>query len=202
MIMNILFVCTGNTCRSPMAQALLQEKSTYHVKSAGLSAIKGIPTSEGAIKALATKGMSYKGSTQPITANLVEWSDLILTMTIQHKQRLVTKYPKALDKIYTLKEYVSDEQEDIWLSLKKAYIKLEEKRLTVINKHGIEASDQAWKDDLKKEQEEIERLEQKLVDYDILDPFGRDQQAYLETLAELDQAIAALIKKLDQQPDL
>jgi protein-tyrosine-phosphatase len=85
---NILFVCTGNTCRSPLAEAItrqrLAERGWNHVRvdSAGAAAAWGAPASEGSLGAAAAVGLDLEGHrSQPLTARLVEESDIILAMT-------------------------------------------------------------------------------------------------------------------------
>src|SRR5690349_11718390 len=88
---NVLFVCTGNTCRSPMAEALareeLERRGWHHVRlaSAGTAADFGQPASGNAVSVLARKGIDLdRHSSQPLTRALVEWADLILAMSPSH----------------------------------------------------------------------------------------------------------------------
>ncbi|ARK32756.1 low molecular weight protein arginine phosphatase [Halalkalibacter krulwichiae] len=107
---NILFVCTGNTCRSPMAEALLRSRAgeEIEVKSAGVQAFPNSPASEGTLAVLAEKGIdtAEEHRAQHVTEELLEWADLILTMTHSHKQMLQTFYPHVSDYLFTLKEFV------------------------------------------------------------------------------------------------
>ena len=106
--MNILFVCTGNTCRSPMAAAIMDKIARENdldvfVESAGLFAQDGEPASENAIEALREYGIDLSQHvTQPVTEDLLRQSDVILTMTQAHKM-LLEQYAKG--KTYTLLEY-------------------------------------------------------------------------------------------------
>lgn len=88
---HLLFVCTGNTCRSPLALVLarraLKERgwTRVDVRSAGVAAQPGRPASEGSIRAAARHGIDLQPhqSTQ-LTRELVAWADLILTMSPGH----------------------------------------------------------------------------------------------------------------------
>ena len=112
--MKILFVCTGNICRSAMADryfAFLRKKiaklKNIHASSAGISAWGGAPASPGAAEALATLGIDASGhkATQ-ITRGLLEEQDLILTMTQQHKAYILREFAEvAPQKVATLLEY-------------------------------------------------------------------------------------------------
>ncbi len=107
----ILFVCTGNTCRSPMAEALFREiagagESGFQVISAGTSAGRGVPAAEEAVQVLKEKGIDLsEHQSRPITEELLKEADLILTMTRSHKESLLQLEPGVGDKVFTLKEY-------------------------------------------------------------------------------------------------
>lgn len=106
--MNILFVCTGNTCRSPMAAGLMnkiaREKGLNAVaESAGIFAREGEPASHEAIVVMGEYGVDLtEHRAQMIREELIEKSDLILTMTPAHKMLLGQI---AADKVFTLGEY-------------------------------------------------------------------------------------------------
>lgn len=106
--MNILFVCTGNTCRSAMAAALfnkiaVQKNLDVRIESAGIFALDGEPASNEAIIVMQKYGIDLLGHhAQTINTELIEKSDLILTMTAAHKMVLE---PAASGKVYTLCEY-------------------------------------------------------------------------------------------------
>ena len=111
--MKILFVCTGNTCRSPMAAARFLQLAVsaglrdLDVQSAGVAAQPGTPVTPQARFALFQKGISLPetAASQALTPALVRDSDLIVTMTRSHLQRVVSRYPEAVDKTRTLLSY-------------------------------------------------------------------------------------------------
>jgi protein-tyrosine-phosphatase len=88
---NILFVCTGNTCRSPMAEALaraeLERREWTHVAvgSAGVAAANGQPASEHAMAVLQRHGLDASGhAARALSQELVRWADLVLAMSRSH----------------------------------------------------------------------------------------------------------------------
>ncbi|KMK78266.1 low molecular weight protein arginine phosphatase [Alkalihalobacillus pseudalcaliphilus] len=107
----ILFICTGNTCRSPLAEWILKTKAGVHyeVRSAGIFAFPGSPASQGTTDVLKKRGISdiEKHQAQGVTAELLDWADVVLTMTENHKQQLLMQYPVA-NKVETLTRYVSE----------------------------------------------------------------------------------------------
>ncbi|WP_148347794.1 low molecular weight protein arginine phosphatase [Bacillus rubiinfantis] len=104
---HILFVCTGNTCRSPMAAAILKHKNIdgIEVKSAGIFAANGTDASAHAKQVLEENEISYAHSSQLLTDAEINWADLILTMTLSHKRSIQQHYLHASDKVLTLKEF-------------------------------------------------------------------------------------------------
>jgi protein-tyrosine phosphatase len=115
----ILFVCTGNTCRSPMAEGLLKKMAAENhwpveVRSAGLAAFAGIPAAPEAVEACREKGVDISAhQTQPLGKTLVMDSDLILTMTTKHKEMILKKMPALQDKVSLFSEFAEAGTEDI-----------------------------------------------------------------------------------------
>lgn len=106
--MKILFVCTGNTCRSPMAAALMNKIAENNdldisADSAGIYADAGEPASDEAIAVMSDYGIDLSShSSRNITDNMIAESDLILTMTEGHKMMTSALAP---DKIFTICEF-------------------------------------------------------------------------------------------------
>ncbi len=113
--MNVIFVCTGNTCRSPMAEALLRKKNTDHnVSSAGLSVLFAAPAAENAKTIMQEYGCDLSDHrSRQLTAEIVADADLILTMTEAHKKLVCAFFPDATDKTQTLGGFAGHPGQDV-----------------------------------------------------------------------------------------
>jgi protein-tyrosine phosphatase len=107
--MNILFVCTGNTCRSPIAEALLKahDIESVEVRSAGIYALDGGSMSKNGQLVLENASIPITHTSTSINKQIVDWADLILTMTDSHKQSILQIFPHTKTKVYMYKEFVT-----------------------------------------------------------------------------------------------
>lgn len=108
----VLLVCTGNMCRSPMAEYMLRhhlgENSAWEVESAGTHAVDGVPASREAVDVLREKGVDLSPHrSRSINSEIVRSADLIVAMTEVQADELRRLFPDARDRIFTLASFDS-----------------------------------------------------------------------------------------------
>ncbi len=113
----ILFVCTGNVCRSPMAEGIFRQairgRGNYRVLSAGLGALEVQPPSSYAVQAVKELGIDISDRrSRALTPDLVQQADYIFGMTHSHIDTVMLLYPQAAEKTFLLREF--DETLDLF----------------------------------------------------------------------------------------
>ncbi|SEN59723.1 low molecular weight protein arginine phosphatase [Paenibacillus sp. OV219] len=188
----ILFVCTGNTCRSPMAEALLrtlaQERGLQlDIRSAGVSTIDGLPVSKNAQEALSRRGIGHHSTSRALETGSIAWSDLILTMTGSHKRQLLQRFPSAVDKTYTLLEFVNTDPEVLE--------RIAELEGILSEWHMNQALGQPFSE---AKRARLLELERQMPNFDIEDPFGGQLSVYEQSAAQIEEALKRLLDRLQQ----
>src|SRR5580765_5691554 len=106
----VLFVCTGNVCRSPMAEGIFryaaQGRGDYRVFSAGLGAMEGQPPSHYGVQAVRELGIDISSQrSRMLSPELVHQADYIFGMTHSHIDTVMLLYPQAAEKTFLLREF-------------------------------------------------------------------------------------------------
>ena len=116
----VLFVCSGNTCRSPLAEVIAKElippklKVAISVSSAGTTALDGLPATNHSIEVAKMHGGDLSSHrSRLLNRAIVEESDLIVTMGGQHRETVGVIEPSALDYTYVLTDFCDGIEGDI-----------------------------------------------------------------------------------------
>lgn len=111
MTKTILFVCTGNLCRSPMAAALMNERlrladvSDVRARSAGTWALEGARPPAHTVRVMAERGLDVRGHrARNVAEGDMAAATLVLCMTRDHAEALRLDFPAHADKVYLLSE--------------------------------------------------------------------------------------------------
>jgi protein-tyrosine-phosphatase len=187
----ILLVCTGNTCRSPMAESMLKDMAgragrAVEVRSAGVGAMDGYPVSPHAAETLRRRRLPVPGPSTALTAEQIAWADLILAMTSSHKRAIIQRHPEAAGKTYTLKEYAhrGEALMDDVAEAERLYAEWQLRQSIGQNMHEAD-------------RDRLIELQRKIPDFDIADPFGGTLDVYERSAYEIGEALRRVVDKLD-----
>jgi protein-tyrosine phosphatase len=192
-------------------------------KSAGLFASAGSAASKHAVTILERQGITEKHSSQAVTAELMEWADLVMTMTESHRNTLLQQFPEFREKVYTLKEYTdtSEEAQERLAELNRLYERLEQKQEKFMEEHREEIQKledeyqelysrleqvreklDDWKERIMQatveERNQIAILESQTPNYDVADPFGGSLSEYEACAQEIEGALKRLVDILQE----
>lgn len=107
---HVLFVCTGNTCRSPMAEGLFRKavegRDDFEVSSAGVAASKGSPCNPETAALLQKRAASLENfGSRPVSETILSDATHVFAMTLGHLQALEARFPHHADKFYLVCEF-------------------------------------------------------------------------------------------------
>jgi protein-tyrosine-phosphatase len=190
---HILLVCTGNTCRSPMAEAMLADMARkagkpLEVRSAGVAAMNGSPVSPHAAETLRRRNLPIPGPSRTLSTKEIAWADVILAMTGSHKQVIVQRHPGAAEKTFTLKEYAlqGEAAMDAVAEAERLY---SEWQLRQSMGQTLDGADR----------DKLLDLQRELPDFDISDPFGGPLAFYESCADEIGAALRLVVDKLNEE---
>jgi protein-tyrosine phosphatase len=187
----ILVVCTGNICRSPFIERLLQRRLDEHpqgsdraiqVSSAGTRAMTGWSMDAQAAAQLIAYGGDPAGFTaRDLTPELIAGSDLVLTATRAHRGKVAAMYPKALRQVFTFRDFADLVAGINGLTARATDV---EPRVWLRQVTEKAAASRGLKPPLEPEQA------------DIVDPFGRDDEVFATMAQQVVASMPAVVRAL------
>jgi protein-tyrosine phosphatase len=187
----ILVVCTGNICRSPFIERLLQHRlderrsgpdQAILVRSAGTSALTGWEMDDRAARQLvAYGGDPAKFKARDLTPELISWSDLVLTATRAHRGKVSAMYPKAMRQVFTFCDFADLVAGVDGLSARVTHVD-----------PGV------WVRQVTEDAAASRGLNPPLepVQADIVDPFGREDRVFATMAQQIVASMPAIVRTL------
>lgn len=178
-----------------MAEALFrhlakEKGAEVEVRSAGIAALSGTPMSGHAAEVLRSRGIEpLDFRSTELDGKLVEWADLILTMTAQHKRYLLERFPGAVEKTHTLKEFALNDEKTEALFRERESLAAELQLRLALGQPVTE-----------EEREKLRELERSLPDADVDDPIGGSRSRYEAAADEIEAAVRRVLERLYSDP--
>jgi len=169
--MRVLFVCTANICRSPMAAALFAKSAhTNGVQAEALAASAGFleggrVVHEHVVTLLDERGVDVsRKRSQKLSDQVIEHADLILTMTSEHARGVVSRFPRSITDVYTLRHFG-----------------------TIVTPRDNDVPVRAWLDEINQNNRRAYLGDDEALD--IEDPIGKDLNVFTDLCEELESTI-------------
>ena len=188
-VIEILTICTGNICRSPLAALSLADRLTgldVSLHSSGTRARRALPMPAQAIRLGAELGIHAQRTelhrSRPLTLTDMQGSDLILAMAREHRREVVELDPSKVRKCFTIREFarLSGNLSDAAI-VHASNVGGSDHQLRMASVLSIVAA-----------QRSVVLPPSRLEDDDVVDPYGRSQSVYRQTATELEPALDAV----------
>jgi protein-tyrosine-phosphatase len=203
-MIKVAFICTGNICRSVMAEAFFRrearrelESGDIEVLSAGLAAEEGAGPLADVAELLLRRGLDVSSHrARRVDESLIRSSDILLTMTLHNSQRLLTLDPRAVHKAFTLKEFVRGAQGNGAVPAGGLEERLEALKKAVRRLEGLE--DEGEGGSLRVPMQSFFLHYFHLYDHDISidDPMGQSQAFLERCAAEIEENVEGFYRLL------